>query len=132
MTIGESIRYHRMKNRMTQAKLGDGTGNSSTGRRFWKCVNRTTPGDRIMPASRRMLFHQKPYRQRDLSNEDGWNAQGEFQMHCLVPEGVHSGQSADAPAQGSGHHQGGFRDAPEIFLRFPLVREHKEEGSRID
>ena len=83
----------------------------------------------------RFLFStigQQKHGQQTLGNQNQRDAQGEFQMLRLMPDGVHAEKASHAAAQGGHQHQGGFPDAPAIFLRLPLVQEHKPEAKRID
>ena len=77
-------------------------------------------------------FLKNPNSQRNLGDEDGRDAKGEFQVLRLVPEGVHAQQRADAAAEGCREDQGPLGDAPAIFYGLALVRKHKHECGRID
>ena len=83
----------------------------------------------------RFLFStigQQKHGQKALDDQNQRDAQGEFQVLGFMPDGVHAEQAPHAAAQGGHQHQGGFPDAPAIFLRLPLVQEHKPEAKRID
>ena len=77
-------------------------------------------------------FRKDPHAQSDLGDEDGGDAQGEFQVPGFVPEGVHPQQCADAAAEERRADQGPLGDAPAVFLCLDLVRKHKDECGGID
>ena len=57
---------------------------------------------------------------------------GKFGMPGFMPEQHHAKPRAQAAADDSQTHQGGFRDTPCVFLCFALIRKHKRKGKRID
>ena len=86
-------------------------------------------------AARPVLVFYKPYDHAgkdQLEDKAHGNADGELGVLGRVTEGVHTGQGADAAADGGRSNKRGFRDAPLLFLSFLLVNEHKQEGGRID
>ena len=83
----------------------------------------------------RGVFSEEPDQRNcgsDLQHKDGGDANVEFGMAGLVPEGIHTAEGSHAAADKGNGHQGGFRDAPEFFLGFLLVNEHKQKTCRIN
>ena len=81
-----------------------------------------------------MVIHviNDPGSQNQLDNQDHRQADVELGVPGLVPEGVHAAQGTDTAANQGHGHQGGFRDAPKVFLGFLLVNQHKQKTCRID
>ena len=79
---------------------------------------------------REFLSQKNNYSQ--LTNQNRRDTQGEFQVLCFVPEGVHSCKAADAAADGCCQQQGAFRDPPKLFLGHTLVPKHKGKSNGID
>lgn len=79
-----------------------------------------------------MRKYDDPDSQHDLYRQDQGDADGEFQMLGLMADGVHTNEAAYAAAQCGNQHEGGFGNAPQIFLRLELVHKHKYEAGCID
>ena len=77
-------------------------------------------------------FQNQQTDKNDLQCQNYRQADIEFGVLCFVAEEVHTGDGADASADGGNAHEGGFGDAPEISLGFVLVHKHKQESYGID
>ena len=74
----------------------------------------------------------QPDEQCDLRDQNGGDTKGELDVLGLMAAVVHTGQCADAAADGCNTHQGRFRNPPCVALGFDLVHKHKQEACRID
>lgn len=84
------------------------------------------------PALGVCLFQKEAKNSGGLNGQDQGDAQSEFQVLCLMAEGVHPHKASDAAAQGGDQQQCPFRDPPEIFLCLLLVHKHTEKTGGID
>ena len=67
-----------------------------------------------------------------MNRQNKRQTHGKFGFSGFVAKQVHSNGGSQTAAQGGYGQEGGFRDAPGIFLGPNLVRQHKQEGKRID
>ena len=77
-------------------------------------------------------FCENPETEDKLSDQDGGDADGEFEVAGLVMENIHTEERANTSAQQCSTHEGPLRDAAAVISGEGLVLQHKYEGNCID
>jgi len=79
-----------------------------------------------------LLSCENQYTGYDLYSQNDRDSYGKFQVSGFVAEGIYAQKRTDAAAENSNEQQCSFRDAPEFFSGFVLVRKHKHKTGCID